>query len=148
MAPLFALIFIFCCSLPNFSLAGAIDVLTTGTYPRLPTCIRSRIVPSGPLSPDENLRVCGILEDVIRKRLIAQPLPPTIAHELTISRGRVVVTVPKEFQVTLTLLGDDPNLPWRLLKLKILTNTQVPGVYVERVFCLFLCFYSLRTVVG
>ena len=115
------------CSLPNFGLAAAIDVLTTGTYPRLPTCIRNRIVPSGPLSPDENLRVYGILEDVIRKRLIAQPLPPTIAHELTISRGCVVVTVPKEFQVTLTLLGDDLNLPWRLLKLKILTNTQIPG---------------------
>ena len=28
------------CSLPCFSLPCAIDVLTTGTYPRLPACIK------------------------------------------------------------------------------------------------------------
>ena len=33
-------IFPSCFRLPNFSLPCAIDVLTTGTYSRLPTCIR------------------------------------------------------------------------------------------------------------
>lgn len=36
--------FLFTFRLPNFPLPYAVDVLTTGTYPRLPTCIRVNIL--------------------------------------------------------------------------------------------------------
>lgn len=41
--------------------------------------------------------------------------------------GRVVLTVPYEFEVTLTLVGDDLSLPWRVLDLKILVGHALSG---------------------
>ena len=38
--------------LPNYPFPDAVfEVLTTGTYNRLPTCIRERIVPLDPITP-------------------------------------------------------------------------------------------------
>ena len=36
--------------LPNFHLPAAVEVLTTGTYNRLPACIREKIVPPDPIT--------------------------------------------------------------------------------------------------
>ena len=68
-------LFVMYCSLPNFSLAGAIDVLTLGKYPRLPTCIHDSIIPLLPLPRDESLKVCDQLEHVIQQRLAVSQLP-------------------------------------------------------------------------
>ena len=72
------------CSLPNFSLAGAIDVLTLGKYPRLPTCIRDNIVPLPPLALEENLKVCRQLEHVIQQRLASSHLPQQFLKNMKI----------------------------------------------------------------
>ena len=69
----------------------------------------------------------SILEDVIRKRLIVQPLPSSLEHHIKIDKGRVVISVTHEFQTTLTLLGDDPMLPWRLLDFEIFTDHPSSG---------------------
>ena len=74
------------CSLPNFSLAGAIDVLTLGKYPRLPTCIRDNIVPLLPLSIEENLKVCRQLEHVIQQRLASSHLPQQFLKNMKIGK--------------------------------------------------------------
>jgi mediator of RNA polymerase II transcription subunit 14 len=39
--------------LPNFHLPAAVEVMTTGTYSRLPTTIRDRIIPPDPITPSE-----------------------------------------------------------------------------------------------
>lgn len=65
-------------SIPNLTLAPAIDVLTTGSYPRLPTCIRERIIPKPPLTQAENKESFVLLEGVIRHRLAHESLPPSI----------------------------------------------------------------------
>ena len=39
--------------LPNFHLPAAVEVMTTGTYSRLPTTIRDRIIPPDPIIPSE-----------------------------------------------------------------------------------------------
>ncbi|PKU39489.1 hypothetical protein llap_10209 [Limosa lapponica baueri] len=76
--------------LPSFAIPYAIDVLTTGSYPRLPTCIREYVY---------NYK----------------------------ANGRVKFRVEGEFEATLTVMGDDPDIPWRLLKLEILVEDKETG---------------------
>ena len=61
--------------MPNLSLAPAIDVMTTGSYPRLPTCIRDRIIPPALLSVSEKKLAFELLEEVIRFSLTREQLP-------------------------------------------------------------------------
>ena len=70
--------FVFSLRMPNLSLAPAIDVTTTGTYPRLPTCIRNRIIPRPPLTSTERESTFEMLEAVIRFRLSREHLPSTM----------------------------------------------------------------------
>ena len=39
--------------LPNFHIPAAVEILTTGTYGKLPACIKDRIVPPEPITPSE-----------------------------------------------------------------------------------------------
>lgn len=45
-------------------------------------------------------------------------------------KGRVTLTVPYEFEVVLTVVGDDMNLPWRLLDVRILVGNALPGMLI------------------
>ncbi|KAL3884058.1 hypothetical protein ACJMK2_030281 [Sinanodonta woodiana] len=112
--------------LPNFSLLCAIDVLTLGTYPRLPACIRDKIVPPDPITPIEKHQTLQRLDQVIQYRLVSMELPP-LMRKLTIENGRVKFIVEHEFQVTLTLMGDSPTIPWRLLDIEILVEDHETG---------------------
>jgi len=80
-------------SLPNFSLAGAIDVLTLGKYPRLPTCIRDNIVPLPSLSREENVTVCRQLEHIIQQRLAISLLPQQFLKNMNV--GKCVRVMPQ-----------------------------------------------------
>ena len=64
--------------MPNYSLAPAIDVLTMGSYPRLPTCIRDRIIPQPSLTIAEKNDAHCLLESVIRYRLSHDIIPSTL----------------------------------------------------------------------
>lgn len=55
------------------------------------------------------------------------------------ANGQVVFNVPLEFEVSLTVLGDDPNLPWRLLKLDIVVGKQLPGDTIECAVFALIC---------
>ncbi|XP_041355183.1 mediator of RNA polymerase II transcription subunit 14-like isoform X2 [Gigantopelta aegis] len=112
--------------LPCFSLPVAIDVLTTGTYPRLPTCIREKIVPPDPITPQEKNETLCKLNQVIQYRLVSSELPPQM-RKLKIEHGRVKFPVEHEFEVTLTLMGDSPSIPWRLLDIDILVEDHETG---------------------
>lgn len=50
-----------------------------------------------------------------------------------VANGRVKFRVEGEFEATLTVMGDDPDIPWRLLKLEILVEDKETGgeVYIE-----------------
>ena len=68
---------LFCsCSMPNFSLAPALDVLCTGSYPRLPSCIRDNLVPPSPLTGPEADAALSLLTVAIRRRLLWEQIPP------------------------------------------------------------------------
>lgn len=44
-----------------------------------------------------------------------------------VANGRVKFRVEGEFEATLTVMGDDPDIPWRLLKLDILVEDKETG---------------------
>lgn len=112
--------------LPNFPLPYAVDVLTTGTYPRLPTCIRDKIVPADPITVTEKRLTLQRLSQVIQYRLVCSELPPQM-RRLKIENGRVKFLVEHEFEVTLTLMGDSPTIPWRLLDIDVLVEDHQTG---------------------
>ena len=55
--------------LPSFAIPYAIDVLTTGSYPRLPTCIRVSVFPP---PPTQKLKALALDSRI----LISSPIPP------------------------------------------------------------------------
>lgn len=46
---------------------------------------------------------------------------------VSLANGRVKFRVEGEFEATLTVMGDDPDIPWRLLKLEILVEDKETG---------------------
>eukprot|EP00073_Rattus_norvegicus_P042075 XP_008771895.1 PREDICTED: mediator of RNA polymerase II transcription subunit 14 [Rattus norvegicus] len=112
--------------LPSFAIPYAIDVLTTGSYPRLSTCIRDKIIPPDPITKIEKQAALHQLNQILRHRLVTADLPPQLAN-LTVANGRVKFRVEREFEATLTVMGDDPKVPWCLLKLEILVEDKQTG---------------------
>uniref|UniRef100_A0A8C9T7X1 Mediator of RNA polymerase II transcription subunit 14 n=1 Tax=Scleropages formosus TaxID=113540 RepID=A0A8C9T7X1_SCLFO len=97
--------------LPSFAIPFAIDVLTTGSYPRLPSCIRDKIIPPDPITKLEKQTTLNQLNQILRHRLVTTDLPAQLAN-LTVANGRVKFRVEGEFEATLTVMGDDPDIPW------------------------------------
>ncbi|XP_020281468.1 mediator of RNA polymerase II transcription subunit 14 isoform X2 [Pseudomyrmex gracilis] len=112
--------------LPNFHIPAAVEVLTTGTYGRLPACIRERIVPPDPITPAEKRTTLQRLNQVIQHRLVTGNLLPQMRN-LKIEAGRVTFLIEQEFSVSLTVMGDGPTVPWRLLELEILVSDRETG---------------------
>ena len=54
-----------CPSFPVFGLQTAVDVLVTGTYPRLPQCIQDKIIPSLTLKDKEKEDTIDRLGDLV-----------------------------------------------------------------------------------
>uniref|UniRef100_A0A8C2ZX29 Mediator of RNA polymerase II transcription subunit 14 n=1 Tax=Cyclopterus lumpus TaxID=8103 RepID=A0A8C2ZX29_CYCLU len=129
--------------LPSFAIPFAIDVLTTGSYPRLPTCIRDKIIPPDPITKVEKQTTLSQLNQILRHRLVTTDLPPQLAN-LTVANGRVKFRVEGEFEATLTVMGDDPDIPWRLLKLEILVEDKETGGKAI-VLLFYIIFLSLIT---
>lgn len=66
--------------LPNFHITAAVEVLTTGTYGRLPTCIREKIVPPDPITTAEKQITLQRLNQVIQHRLVTGNLLPQMKN--------------------------------------------------------------------
>ncbi|KAG6452583.1 hypothetical protein O3G_MSEX007707 [Manduca sexta] len=112
--------------LPTFHMAAAVEVLTLGTYSRLPAVIRERLVPPPSLTPTERRSTLRALAHIVRQRLTTASLPSDVRN-LKVENGRATFTVGQEFSVSLTVMGDAPNLPWRLLDIAILIQDSETG---------------------
>lgn len=112
--------------LPNFHIPAAIEVLTTGTYSRIPSCVKDRIIPSEPITAAERKCVLLRLNQVIQHRLVSSNLLPQM-RTLKVENGRVIFHVENEFEVSLTIMGDGPMMPWRLLHIGILVDDRETG---------------------
>lgn len=112
--------------LPNFHIPAAVEILTTGTYGRLPSCIKEKIVPPDPITAVEKAQTLQRLNQVIQFRLVTGNLIQQM-RKFKIESGRVIFRVDNEFEVSLTVMGDGPNVPWRLLDIDILVEDKETG---------------------
>lgn len=111
--------------LPSFHIPAAVEVLTTGSYNRLPLCIKDNLVKPDPIQADEVESTLARLNQVIQHRLVTSNLLPQM-RKFKIEKGRVTFTVPHEFNVSLTMMGDG-DVPWRLLEIDILVEDKETG---------------------
>ncbi|BGP48945.1 mediator complex subunit [Rhodotorula kratochvilovae] len=93
----------------NYDLATALSVLTTGTYPSLPSALRERFTSgAAPLSDDAVVQTLRDVDAVLRWRLVMrlEPVPAPMARvPWRIGDGRVVFAVPGLWEATLTYGG-------------------------------------------
>ncbi|CAF0796799.1 unnamed protein product [Brachionus calyciflorus] len=107
--------------LPSFSILSSVDVLTLGTYPRLPSSIKDRIIPPEKITDDEKEKTLETLNRIIQCRLALSELPSQLKN-FKIDKGYVEFEVKNEFEIKLTLISDNFKLPWRLLKINFLVK--------------------------
>ncbi|KAF9927092.1 mediator complex subunit [Mortierella alpina] len=107
----------------NFDIPTAIDVLTTGTYQRLPSRIKQAYIQDDKPTGTEIAATLEKLDDVIRMRMLCDELVPP-AMKYTIGKGKAKFLVPNEFEVILTVSGPGTpqEIPWRIVGLKILVK--------------------------
>lgn len=77
------------------------------------------LVPQPPLTLKEKRGTLVRLNQVIQHRLVNLALPNHM-RKFKIEHGRVTFCVEREFEVTMTLMGDTARSKWRVLDIKIL----------------------------
>uniref|UniRef100_A0AC34QYC4 Mediator of RNA polymerase II transcription subunit 14 n=1 Tax=Panagrolaimus sp. JU765 TaxID=591449 RepID=A0AC34QYC4_9BILA len=91
--------------LPLFQISTAIDVLTTGTFPRLPMVIKDAFVPEERLTPYETRQAILLLnERLVFYMIQAIPTLPKRVTMFRVHNGTIVMRVKGEFQLRLTVL--------------------------------------------
>ncbi|KII92020.1 hypothetical protein PLICRDRAFT_103790 [Plicaturopsis crispa FD-325 SS-3] len=98
--------------LRNHDLLTSLDVLTTGSYRRLPSGIKKLIVPATPLTDAEVVKTLRDMEDVMRYRLRMDEIVPVEMAHHEIADGRVHFSVPKLFDASLCLRGAQKGDGW------------------------------------
>ncbi|KAJ2516873.1 mediator complex subunit [Coemansia sp. RSA 1939] len=105
----------------NYDVSNAVDVLTTGTYLRLPLAMKQS-VPPPKLSKRQIRDTLRAINDIIRSRILrGEPIPPAM-RRYKIAHGRIVFTVAKEFKATLTLLQYENAIPWHIVSVQVLVG--------------------------
>ncbi|KAK0212615.1 mediator complex subunit MED14-domain-containing protein [Desarmillaria ectypa] len=106
--------------LRNHDLLTSLDVLTTGSYRRLPTIIKKSIIPPRPLTDAEVLKTLTDMEDVMRYRLRLTEIIPVEMSHYRISNGRVYFTAPKLFETSICLRGAEKDDGWFFVHVEFL----------------------------
>ncbi|KAJ1801203.1 mediator complex subunit [Coemansia sp. RSA 2399] len=107
----------------NYDVANAVDVLTTGTYQRLPTAVKQS-VPPPKLSKRQIRETLCAIDDIIRSRILRGEPIPLAMRQYSIGNGRIMFTVAKEFEATLTLLQFENTIPWHIVGVKVLVGSD------------------------
>ncbi|KAI0031227.1 mediator complex subunit MED14-domain-containing protein [Vararia minispora EC-137] len=106
----------------NHDLLTSLDVLTTGTYQRLPTDIRKRVFPPKSLSDEEVGRTLTRIEAAIRYRLRMHEIVPVEMSSYRVEDGRAFFTVPGLFEASVCLLGMEKTDSWFFTGVEFLFN--------------------------
>ncbi|CEL60873.1 hypothetical protein RSOLAG1IB_04112 [Rhizoctonia solani AG-1 IB] len=96
----------------NADLLTALDVLTTGTYRRLPSITTELYTPQKPMSKEDVVKVMRDADAAIRLRLRSTELLPTEMNSYRVADGRVYFTVQNRFMASFTVLGGTTDDPW------------------------------------
>ncbi|ORY98525.1 mediator complex subunit MED14-domain-containing protein [Syncephalastrum racemosum] len=106
----------------NFDILSAVDVLTTGTYQRMPTKYEDMIPPRR-LTDGEVLETFRQMNDVIRMRIMTDEVLPMPMQDYRIESGRVSFAIENEFEVSLTLIGPPHDRQWWIVSLDVLVRS-------------------------
>lgn len=106
--------------LRNHDLLTSLDVLTTGTYRRLPSAIKQLIIPPTPLTDEQVEKILADLEHSIRYRLRMDEIIPVEMVSYTVHDGRVFFTAPKLFEASLFLGGSQRDDGWFFANVRFL----------------------------
>lgn len=102
----------------NYDLVTAVDVLTLGTYTRLPSSIREEMATDERLANAEVLRTLHQLNAVIRYRLAVEDVLPPALHEYTVADGRATFRA-GAYEAAVTLGGQNEDDRWFLLSVRL-----------------------------
>ncbi|KAI0258685.1 MED14-domain-containing protein [Gloeopeniophorella convolvens] len=105
--------------LRNHDLLTSLDVLTTGSYRRLPTTIKS-IIPPPRLTDDKVSKILSDLETLTRYRLRMTEIVPVEMSKCRISDGRAWFTVPNLFETSICLRGSAKDDGWFFVHVEFL----------------------------
>ncbi|KAI6103423.1 mediator complex subunit MED14-domain-containing protein [Pisolithus sp. B1] len=106
--------------LRNHDLLTSLDVLTSGTYQRLPSAIKKSFIPTRPLTDTEVIKTLNAIEDTIRYRLRMTEIIPVEMSQHRIADGRVRFNVPKLFETSICLRGAEKDDGWFFVSVKFL----------------------------
>ncbi|KAF8530531.1 mediator complex subunit MED14-domain-containing protein [Hysterangium stoloniferum] len=101
--------------LRNHDILTSLDVLTTGSYQRLPTVIKKIFIPPKRLSKEDISRTLAAIDHIIRFRLRMTELVPVELNKYSVSSAQVHFHVPRLFSVSLSLRGAEKGEPWFLV---------------------------------
>ena len=104
----------------NPDLLTALDVLTTGTYTRLPSRYATEFVPRPKMSDKEVAGVFEQVEDLMRMRLLCRDVVPVEMRRWRIEGGRTFFTVPKRFETSLIMTGAQKDDVWAFVHVEFL----------------------------
>ncbi|SAM07877.1 hypothetical protein [Absidia glauca] len=110
----------------NFDILTAVDVLSTGTYQKMPTKIEDMLPPT-PLTDRQVLETFEKMNDDIRVRMLTKEVLPSTMQEYRIENGRVYFYVNNEFEVALTLMGNSNDRKWWIVSLDVLVQPSSDG---------------------
>ena len=111
---------------PVYDVTTAVDVLTLGTYKRLPKSICTHLTSFGSKGAAviDKSEAVAYVNDVIHYRLFNTPIPKEFSS-ITTGNGRVYIRVDGEFEVSMTVAGPTLTSPWIVLSLTVLVaDTQ------------------------
>lgn len=106
--------------LRNHDLLTSLDVLTTGSYRRLPSSIKKLVIPPTPLTTDQVNQTLADVEDAMRYRLRMHELIPREMSQYRIADGRAHFIAPKLFEVSVCLLGAKREDGWFFVDVEFL----------------------------
>ncbi|KAH0826875.1 mediator complex subunit MED14-domain-containing protein [Lanmaoa asiatica] len=108
--------------LRNHDLLTSLDVLTSGSYKRLPSGIKKSIIPILPMTDTEVIKTLSDMEEIMRYRLRMTEIIPVEMSQHRIAGGRVHFTVPGLFETTVCMRGAEKDDGWFFVNVKFLIS--------------------------
>ncbi|KAI9510089.1 mediator complex subunit MED14-domain-containing protein [Russula earlei] len=106
--------------LRNHDLLTSLDVLTTGSYRRLPTMIKKSIIPPPRLTDQQVSKILTNLETLTRFRLRMVEIVPIEMSNYRIFDGRAWFLVPNMFETSICLRGGNQDDGWFFVHVEFL----------------------------
>ncbi|KYQ92350.1 putative mediator complex subunit 14 [Tieghemostelium lacteum] len=107
---------------PIYDIPTAIDVLTTGSYQRMPTDIK-KVIPPPPLTSIEIDSAMEKLNDIIKYKLFITDIPKEF-EPIRVENGIAHIVVPNEYSATLSIDGGTEKSNWVLTSLNLYIYSQ------------------------